>query len=60
MEVIMKTMHTYIDAKISNFIQRKLATLDRGSTAGTLSHPATGGIKYEAMQLPDTHRQPKI
>jgi hypothetical protein len=54
----MSNMHTYryIDAKISNFIHRKLATL--GDAVSDTSHhnaTVTTGIYYEPLALAQRH-----
>lgn len=50
----MKGIHHYghIDAKISNFLNRKLATLGDQHEAGARRAATSSGIYYEQLTLP--------
>ncbi|AKM80483.1 TPA: hypothetical protein DDX46_04070 [Candidatus Saccharibacteria bacterium] len=48
--------YAYIDAKINNFIQRKLATFDESHHSTVRRSDAqTTDLDYEAMRLPRRH-----
>lgn len=45
----------YIDAKISNFIHRKLATMGEVASNTSRQSTTTSGIYYEPMTMPRQH-----
>lgn len=55
----MGNVHTmYIDARMSDFVQRKLATISDSNEPKKIERVATGGLQYEAINTssqPVTH-----
>lgn len=51
--------HHYLDAKISNFIHRKLATMGDTVDISTKRGSAVSGIYYEPLAMPTVSREGK-
>lgn len=49
----MGNVHTmYIDARMSDFVQRKLATISDSSEVKDIKRTASSGMQYEAINTP--------